>query len=209
MSTAIPTPGFGPGAQQAVLADMLIRARGLTAQIALVLGGAAMVALAAQVAVPLWPVPVTGQTLAVLVVGAALGARRAAAAMTTYMLAGLAGLPVFAGAMVGPAAVANPSFGFIIGFIPAAAFIGWLAQRHWDRRPGLALAGFAGASLIPFAIGVPYLGVVLSILGMPHDVGTLLAVGVVPFIVGGVIKWLLAAAILPLAHRAARALGEG
>lgn len=208
MSAAIPAPGWGVA--RPVLADALIRSRSTAAQVGLVIAGAALVAVLAQVAVPLWPVPVTGQTLGVLVVGASLGARRAAAAMTTYLLAGVAGLPVFAGAMGGPASVAGPSFGFIIGFIPAAAFIGWLAQRHWDRRPLLALAGFAGASLIPFIIGVPYLGVVLSMLGMPHDVGTLVALGVVPFIVGGIIKWFLAAMIMPLAHRAAGALtGDG
>src|SRR5699024_6461763 len=87
MSAAVPAPRLGPGPQRVVLADVLVRSHGLATQIALALAAAALVALAARVTVPLWPVPVTGQTLGVLVVGAALGARRAAAAMTTYLLA--------------------------------------------------------------------------------------------------------------------------
>ena len=206
MSTAIPAPGLGFGRDRLVLADVLAPSRGAVTTAALVVSGAGLVAVLAQVSVPLWPVPVTGQTLGVLLVGAALGARRAAAAMTTYMAAGLAGLPVFAGAGAGIASVAMPSFGFVLGFIPAATFIGWLAQRHWDRRPVLALAGFAVASLIPFLLGVPYMGMILAGLGMPHDVATLVSLGVTPFIIGGVVKAVLAAGLMPLAHRAARAL---
>ena len=187
-----------------VLADRLVASRGLATNVVMVLSGVALVALLAQVAVPMWPVPITGQTLGVMVVGAALGAKRAAAAMTTYLFAGLAGLPIFAGGMGGLLAVTRPSFGFVLGFIPAAAFIGWLAQRQWDKRPLLSLAGFAGASIIPFLIGVPYMGMVLAALGQPSNFGTLITLGVLPFIIGGVIKWLLAAAMLPAAHRLAQ-----
>lgn len=204
MSIATPAHPLSTGRE--VLADVLVPARSAISTAALVVGGAAVVALLAQVSVPLWPVPVTGQTLGVLLVGAALGARRATAAMVTYLAAGLAGLPVFAGAGAGIASLAMPSFGFVVGFIPTTAFIGWLAQRHWDRRPVLALAGFAGASLIPFLVGVPYLGMILAGIGMPHDIGTLLSLGVSPFVIGGVVKAVLAAGLMPLAHRAARAL---
>lgn len=171
----------------------------------LVTAGVALVALLARVEVPMWPVPVSGQTLGVLLVGATLGARRAALSMTSYLLAGLAGVPVFAGGAAGPLYVLAPSFGFIIGFIPAAAFIGWLAQRTWDRRPVLALLGFLGASIIPFLVGVPYLALMLSRLGAAHDMATLWTVGIAPFLVGGVAKWLIAASALPLAWRAVRA----
>jgi len=194
-----------PSPRPILLADHLIQRRGLVTDAVLVLAGVSVVALLAQVSIPLWPVPVTGQTLAVMVVGASLGARRAAAALTTYLIAGLAGLPIFAGAVGGPAAVATPSFGFIIGFIFAAAFIGWLAERHWDKRPLLALAGFLGASIIPFLIGVPYMGMILGLLGAPNDPATLIALGVTPFLLGGVIKWVLAAMLMPLAWRGVRA----
>lgn len=192
----------------ALLADQLVQRRSLATDAAVVLGGVAVVAVLAQVTIPLWPVPVTGQTLGVMLVGAALGARRAAAALTTYLVAGLAGLPVFAGAVGGPAAVATPSFGFIIGFIFAAALIGWLAQRDWDRRPLLALAGFGAASIVPFLIGVPYMAMILGLLGMPNDLGTLLTLGVTPFLLGGAIKWVLAAMLTPLAWRAVRSVEQ-
>ena len=117
----------------------------------------------------MWPVPVTGQTLGVLLVGATLGARRGALALTGYAGLGLAGAPVFAGGAGGVAMLTAPSFGFVLGFIPAAALIGYLSERRWDRRPALAVAGFGLASLIPFLIGVPYMGAVLAALGLPHD----------------------------------------
>ena len=130
-----------------VLADVIARpssrARAFAVDAALVLAGAAVVALLAQVEIPLWPVPITGQTLGVIIVGAALGAWRGAAALTTYMVLGLAGLPVFAGLTGSLAAIAKPSFGFVIGFIFSAFVAGWFAERAWDRRPALAFVGFA------------------------------------------------------------------
>lgn len=168
---------------------------------ALITAGVSLTALLARVEVPLKPVPVTGQTLAVLLVGATLGMRRGAATMTAYMLAGLAGMPVFAGGSAGLAAVLTPSFGYIIGFIPAAALIGWLSERQWDRRPLLALAGFALATLIPFLVGIPYMGVVLRSTGVPVTFPLLMELGFTPFLLGGAIKCAIAAAILPLAWR--------
>lgn len=188
------------------LADHLVGARSRVTDAGLVLSGVAVVGALAQIEVPLWPVPISGQTLGVMVVGASLGARRAASSMVAYLLLGLAGLPIFAGATGGLASVAKPSFGFIIGFIFAAAFAGWLAQRQWDRHRWYALLGFLGASIIPFLFGVPYMGFILGRLGMPNDPATLLSLGVTPFILGGVIKWLIAASVLPLAWRAVREL---
>src|SRR3954463_4012716 len=137
-----------------VLADVIARpsarGRAFALDAALVLTGAAVVAILAQVSIPLWPVPITGQTLGVIVVGAALGAWRGAAALTTYMLAGLAGLPVFAGFTGTILALGKPSFGFILGFIASAFVAGWFAERAWDRKPLLAFAGFGLASILPF-----------------------------------------------------------
>lgn len=176
---------------------------------ALVIAGAAFVALLAQVEVPLWPVPITGQTLGVVVVGAALGARRGAAALTTYLLAGLAGLPVFAGFSGTVAAVAKPSFGFIIGFIGAAFVAGWFAERAWDRRPVLAMIGFVAASVVPFLVGVPYLAMILNaVMGAGADLGAVLAAGLWPFIPGGLVKAALAALLIPAVWKGVRALDE-
>jgi biotin transport system substrate-specific component len=165
----------------------------------LILGGTAVVAVSAQVSIPLWPVPVTGQTLAVLLVGSSLGAWRGTVSLTLYMLLGLVGLPIFADFAGGPASVLLPSFGFVIGFIPAAALIGWLSEHAWDRRPLLAAAGFLAASFVPFLFGLPYLAIVLGNLGVPNDFAAVMAAGFTPFIVGGIIKWAIAAALLPIA----------
>ena len=185
-----------------VLADVIARpssrARAFALDAGLVIAGAAVVALLAQVEIPLWPVPITGQTLGVIVVGAALGAWRGAAALTTYLLAGLAGLPVFAGLSGTVAAVGKPSFGFIIGFVFAAFVAGWFAQRAWDRRPVLAFVGFAAASVVPFVFGIPYMAFILNVvMGLDYSLSALLEVGLLPFILGGIVKAALAAAIIP------------
>lgn len=202
LSTAVRRP---------VLADLIARpstrARALATDVALVLAGVALVALLAKVSFFIGPVPITGQTLGVIVVGAALGARRGAAALTTYMLAGLAGAPIFAGALAGPAYVLNPAFGFIIGFIPAAFVAGWVAERAWDRKPALAFAGFVAASIVPFLIGVPYMAVILgTVVGAEVTVALVLEAGVTPFIVPGLIKAAFAALLIPAAWLGARAV---
>jgi biotin transport system substrate-specific component len=189
-----------------VLADALVGPRRLATDLALVVGGTAVVALLAQVSIPLWPVPITGQTLGVVIVGAALGAWRGAASLTLYLVAGLAGLPVFADFTGGLATVMKPSFGFIIGFIAAAFVMGWLAERNWDRRFGKALVGFVLASAIPFVFGVPYLALVLGQLGLDNSPAAVLSAGVTPFILGGFVKALIAAAVVPLAWKGVRAL---
>jgi biotin transport system substrate-specific component len=156
--------------------------------------------------VPLWPVPVTGQTLAVVVVGAALGARRGAAALATYLFAGLAGLPVFAG-FTGGFLVAKPSFGYIIGFVVAASVAGWFAERAWDRKPLLAFAGFVLASAIPFVFGIPYMAFILNVVGGgSFGVGEILQFGLWPFVVGGLVKAAIAAVAIPAAWAAVRAV---
>lgn len=185
-----------------VLADRLLPRRTVLVDVALVVTGAAVVALLAQASWRIGPVPITGQTLGVMLVGGALGMRRGAAALTTYMVAGLAGAPVFAGGLGGPAYVLVPSFGFIVGFVAAAAIAGWAAERAWDRNVVLAMAGFTLATVAPFVVGVPYLAAVLGL----TDLAALAAVGITPFIVPGLIKAGIAAAIFPLVWRSIRAL---
>jgi biotin transport system substrate-specific component len=201
MSSIAAVPTAAAGARR-VLADVIARpssrARAFALDAGLVIAGAAVVALLAQVEIPLWPVPITGQTLGVIVVGAALGAWRGAAALTTYMLVGLAGLPVFAGFTGTLAAVGKPSFGFVIGFIVSAFVAGWFAERSWDRRPALAFIGFAAASIVPFLFGIPYMAFILNVvMGLDYSFAGLLEVGLLPFILGGLIKAALAAAIIP------------
>ncbi len=185
-----------------VLADVIARpssrARAFAVDAALVLAGVAVVALLAQVEIPLWPVPITGQTLGVIIVGASLGAWRGAAALTTYMVLGLAGLPIFAGLTGSLVAIAKPSFGFVIGFIFSAFVAGWFAERAWDRRPALAFVGFAAASVVPFLFGIPYLAFVLNVsLGLDLTFWQILEAGLFPFIIGGLVKAGIAALIIP------------
>jgi biotin transport system substrate-specific component len=191
-----------------VLADALIAGQSRATNVALVVCGAATVAVLAQVSIPLWPVPLTGQTLAVIVVGATLGARRGLAALLLYVAAGLAGLPIFADFTGGPLSVMKPSFGFIIGFIVTAFAVGVLAERNWDKKFWRALAAFSVASLIPFAFGLPYLTIVLGHLGIENTFPAVIAVGFTPFIVGGIVKAIIAAAVVPVAWRGIRKLDD-
>lgn len=183
------------------------RSRAFALDVSLVLAGVAVVAALAKVSFFIGPVPITGQTLGVILVGAALGARRGAASLATYLMVGLAGLPVFAGPAAGPLYVLAPSFGFVIGFIPAAFVAGWIAERMWDRKPVLAFVGFVGASIIPFLTGVPYMALMLSIAaGSGIALSDVLNAGVIPFIVPGLIKAGFAAVIIPLAWAGVKAL---
>jgi biotin transport system substrate-specific component len=180
------------------LADHVFSRR-LATDLVLVTAGAALVAVAAQVAIPLWPVPITGQTLAVLLVGVALGAVRGAISLTLYALLGIVGLPVFSDSSSGWSVIAGPTGGYIIGFIFAAAFTGWLAQREWDRKPVRAFLAFLAGSVIPFAFGLPWLAAALGAYGLPNDLQSVLIAGFYPFIVGGVIKAAIGAGIITLA----------
>ncbi|MDO7881946.1 biotin transporter BioY [Salinibacterium soli] len=180
------------------LADKVF-SRSIATDLVLIAAGAALTAVAAQIAVPLWPVPITGQTLAVLLVGVFLGATRGAASLALYAVLGIVGLPVFSDASSGWHVVAGPTGGYIIGFVFAAAFTGWLAQREWDRKPVWAFLAFLVGSVIPFAFGLPWLAAALGNLGLDNSLGAVLQSGLYPFILGGVIKAALGAGIISLA----------
>lgn len=178
-----------------VLADRLPRASSRTAaalrDVALVGGGALTVAVVGQVMVPLpfTPVPLSLGTLAVLVVGAALGPARGVASMLVLLAAGLLGAPVFAG---GESGWALASFGYALGYVPAAALLGTLARRGDDRSVWrTALAAVAATSLV-YVVGVPWL---MGFLGL--GLGEALLLGVAPFVVGDVVKAVAAALLLP------------
>ncbi|MFN3706854.1 biotin transporter BioY [Microcella sp.] len=209
MSLAAPLSG-------PTLADRVIP-RTLVTDIALVAAGAGLTAAAAQVIIPAWPVPFTGQTFAVLLVGASLGMTRGALSMGLYALLGLVGLPVFApqadgSHLTGLAALAAPSFGYIVGFVAAAAIMGWFAQQKWDRKILKTLVALVASTLIIYAFGLSWLGVVLAQLGVENVLATTISAGLLPFLVGDAIKALLAAALLPAAwwaiSRADRAAGR-
>lgn len=180
-------------ARRPTLADRIL-SRSLVTDIVFIVAGAALTALAAQLTVPLWPVPITGQTLAVLIVGSSLGALRGTLSMVLYAVLGIVGLPVFSDASHGIGVVIGPTGGYIVGFIFAAALTGWLAQRSWDHRIFGAIASFAAGTVVTFAIGLPWLAVCLHL-----NLEQTLAGGLYPFIVGGIVKALLAAGFIRLA----------
>ncbi|HET6825767.1 MAG TPA: biotin transporter BioY [Amnibacterium sp.] len=173
-----------------VLADRVLP-RSLAVDAGLVLAGAALTAGLAQVAIPLWPVPITGQTLAVLLVGASLGARRGAASMVVYALAGLVGLPVYSDHTAGAAVLLGPTGGYILGFVLAAAFTGWLAERRWERRFLAGMLAFVAGSVVVFLVGLPWLKLTLGLTWTQTLEG-----GLYPFVLGGIIKAVIAAAVL-------------
>lgn len=158
----------------------------------LVVAGSLLVALLAQFAVPLpfSPVPVTGQTLAVLMVGMLLGSRRGGLALLTYLAEGAMGLPVLAGGAAGLARLTGPTGGYLVGFVAAAFLVGWLAERGWDRRPETTLLAMLLGNAVIYAFGLPWLA---------HFVGTerVLSLGLLPFLAGDLGKALLAMALLP------------
>ncbi len=160
----------------------------------LVLAGAALVGLCAQVSVPLGftPVPLTLQTFGVLITGATLGWRRGSVAMLIYGALGVAGLPWFAGHAGGSAILAGPDFGYIIAYPVAAALIGWLASRGFDHNPIRTAAMMIAGSVVIYAGGLSWLMVDLNV-GLAKG----LSLGVTPFLPGDAIKALAAALVLP------------
>ncbi len=173
------------------LADRIF-SRSLVTDMVLVMAGALLTAGAAQLAIPLHPVPITMQTLAVLLVGSSLGAARGAASMLLYVALGAVGLPFYSDGESGFAVLFGSTGGYIIGFVFAAALTGWLAQRDWDKKFLGAAVSFLTGTVVIFAFGLVGLALVLG--------GTLeqtLAWGLYPFIIGGIIKAAIAAALIP------------
>lgn len=167
-----------------------------SAHLLLVVLGSLAIGVLAQLRVPLWPVPVTGQTLGVLAVAAALGARRGALAVLAYLAEGVAGMPVFAGGSAGPAVLFGPTGGYLLGFVPAAVLVGAWFEHRSTRRPGastgatvdalLTTGVLAAASLVVYASGTVWLS---SFVGWDR----VFAVGVAPFLVGDALKITLVA----------------
>jgi len=179
------------------LTAALIPEKGLLRNAALVVVFSLFTALAAQVSIPLpfTPVPITGQTFAVLLTGALLGSRLGAASLTLYLAEGAAGLPVFALGRSGLTTLLGPTGGYLFAF-PAAAFtVGWLAERGWDRRVFTTALAMLVGNLVIYAGGVPWLA---------HFVGgwsKAVTLGMLPFLPGDALKLVLAVVLLPAGWR--------
>jgi biotin transport system substrate-specific component len=179
---------------QQVLAERILPRRGLLVDISLIVLGSLFVAAMAQLSIPLQPVPVTGQTFAVLLVGMVLGSRRGALALAAYLAEGLAGLPVFAEAKFGLTTVLGPTGGYLVGFIAAAWLVGWLAERGFDRSLFKTFVAMLAGSLVIYAFGLSWLSIQVGF-------ATALNFGLYPFIVGDILKAGLAALLLPTAWK--------
>ncbi|MDR0365381.1 MAG: biotin transporter BioY [Bifidobacteriaceae bacterium] len=178
-----------PRGQHLVLADLLGRSCAKDAGLAVI--GAAWVALASQIAIPLGftPVPLSLGTFAVLTVGSALGSQRGLAAVAIFAAAGWLGAPVFAGGHHG---LELPTSGYILGYMLAAFFVGRAAEQGWDRSAIRAFAVMAGASAVIYLFGVPYLVFATNTGWWPA-----IAQGAVPFIPGDLLKAAAAGASIP------------
>jgi biotin transport system substrate-specific component len=184
-----------------VLADFASKAA--IAQVALVVGGAAFVGIAAQIAIPLpfTPVPLTLQTFAVLLTGAALGSLRGVLAMTVYALVGVLGVPWFS---EGSSGWGGASFGYIIGFILAAFIVGKLAERGNTTTPLRTTALMVIGNIAIYAVGVSWLKVSLD-----ASWATAISLGLTPFLIGDALKIALAAGLLPLSWKGLEKLNLG
>lgn len=189
-STALPRP---------VLADLVPGERVRDA--ALVLAVVGLTALSAQVVIPLpfTPVPISGQTFAVLLGAAAVGPARGAVAQLLYLLLGAVGLPFFAEGSSGVQVLSGATGGYLVGFVVANLVVGLCARRGWDRSPVGVLGAFALGNLAIYVLGVTWLSYRVG-LSLPEAVDA----GLTPFLLGDVLKAVAAAGLLPLAWRLTR-----
>jgi biotin transport system substrate-specific component len=178
--------------QPRTLVDVLLprRSRSWLFDVVLVVAFSAFVALSARISIPLWPVPMTLQPLAVLFTGAVLGSRRGASALLLYLAEGAVGLPVFAGG-AGVAYMLGPTGGYLVSYPVAAGLVGWLAERGWDRKLVWTAAAMTLGLLVIYALGVAWLAVFLG------DLRDALIQGMLIFIPGDLVKIAIAALALP------------
>ncbi len=175
------------------LLDAIWRDRTLLRNVALIIAGSLLLTLSAKIKVPFYPVPMTMQTLAVMLIGFTFGWRMAGATVLFYLDQGAFGLPVFAGTPekgIGLAYMMGPTGGYLLGFVLAAVLCGWLAERGWDRSPLRLVAAMILANGVIYLLGVAWLG---SVVGWDKPV---LAWGMIPFLYGDLLKIVLGAGLL-------------
>ena len=211
MTIAVPRLVRVPAAERGItIGDFLVpiflgeRMSSRVRHVVLVIAGALALVICAYIAVPIpgTPVPVTAQTFGVLIVGGALGFRRGALAVGLYLALGIAGLPVYAGHASGIGTFGSladglrlaPTGGYLVGFVVAAAVVGRFAELGWDRTVGGALAAFTIGTALIYAFGIPWLALALGV-----SVRRALEIGLAPFLLGDVLKIVVAAGILPAA----------
>lgn len=189
--------------RQSVIIDTVWPRAGIVRELALILGGSLLIALAAQIRItlPFTPVPITGQTFAVLLVAALYGSRTGSLTVATYVALGALGLPVLAGGSAGLTQLLGPTGGYLAGFIAAAYVVGLLSERGWDRKPWTTAASMIVGNVVIYVCGVVWLS---------RFVGweAVLVSGVLPFLVGDALKIALATILLPAGWRLIARAGQ-
>lgn len=201
MTMAMPRLTRVPADQRGItIGDFLVPIRvgeSLSARsrhLVLIVAGVLLVAVCARIYIPATPVPFTGQTFGVLLVGAALGFRRAAASLALYLAIGAVGVPIFSEGRGGVDVITGATGGYIVGFVLAAALVGRLAELGWDRHIGGSIGAMLLGSALIYAIGVPWL---MATTGL--TAAAAIDVGLRPFLAWDAIKLVAAAAIFPIA----------
>ena len=166
---------------------------------ALVVFGSLLLAVSAQFKIPLYPVPVTGQTLVVLLIGMTYGPRLGGITMLAYLFEGALGLPVFAGGAAGVAVFMGPTGGYLFGFLLAGVAMGYLAERGMGRTVSSTIAAMVLGNSVIYLCGVLWLA---NFIGL----GQAIAEGVLPFLYGDALKLAVAAGLMPLAWRAVKSM---
>ncbi len=201
MTVQAPSPSIvGHSTLAGVLWPMQAGSSGFVRNGALAVLGSLLLIASAKINVPFWPVPLTMQTFAVLVIGMTFGPRLGAATVVLYLLEGAVGLPVFSGTPakgIGLAYMAGPTGGYLIGFVAAAYLAGMLALRGWDRKPLYAAAAMLLGMAVIYVLGVAWLSTLIGF-------GKAVQFGVVPFLLADALKIALATVLLPLAWRGVR-----
>lgn len=188
-------------AKAITMMDAIFPKATLVRDVLLILSFSVVTALSAQIAFYIGPVPITGQTFAVLLAGALLGSRRGALSQLTYLGMGAMGAPIFAGWHGGIGVLMGPTGGYLIGFVAAAFVVGFLAERGWDRRFwSMALAMLIG-NIVIYAFGLPWLANFVPS-------GSVLTAGLYPFIPGDLTKLVLATVALPSGWALVNRLGR-
>ena len=189
-----------PTLADAMLANVMAPSTATSAltKAALVVFGSLLLAVSAQFKIPLYPVPVTGQTLVVLLIGMTYGPRLGGITMAAYLFEGAIGLPVFAGGSAGMAVLFGPTGGYLFGFLLAAVAMGYLAERGMGRSVVSTVIAMVIGNMVIYLCGASWLA---GFIGF----GKAMAAGVLPFLYGDALKLAVAAGLMPLAWRAVKA----
>ncbi len=175
---------------------------------ALILAGTVLIALSARLT--LWangPIPITGQTFAVLMLSALYGAKRASLCMLVYIIEGVEGLPVFFGGGAGIAWLLGPTGGYLIGFVIAAYIVGYLSQHGWDRKPATTILAMLLGNICIWLCGISWFAFLISAGRVNDSFSDLLNATLLPYIPGDIIKTLLATAMLPCGWKLLKRFG--